>query len=201
MNIPGAMPAIFLGPGNPAKGLQTNLWPESRRNFITGLVVILTALLFPFIVAGQAQPHTVASGQYVLDLPSAQWRAITVQGADYPRDFRYSDDNRVVRLRIRREIVQDESVSTTAVVERQRRLDRSAKPGYVTRKVESFTGAFSGAKYSYEYVSAGKARATVIYYLRVTKRAIYRIEFNGLPKMLFDLADQTDSIARSFRLK
>jgi hypothetical protein len=78
---------------------------------------------------------------------------------------------------------------------------RSARRGYVTGTVESFTGAFSGTKYSYEYVSAGKAMATVIYYLRVTKRAIYRIEFTGLPKMLLDLADQTDCIARSFRLK
>jgi hypothetical protein len=201
MNIPGGMPAIFLKPGNPKRILKTNIWPEARRNFITGLVVILTALLFPFIIAGQTQSRTVASGQYVLDLPSTQWQAITVQGADYPRDFRFSDDNGIVNLRIRREIVRDESVSTTDVVERQRRLDRSARRGYVTGTVESFTGVFSGAKYSYEYVSAGKARATVLYYLRVTKRAIYRIEFTGLPKMLLDLADQTDSIARSFRLK
>ena len=172
MNIPRAMPAIFL-----------------------------TALLFPFIVAGQAQRHTVASGQYVLDLPSAQWRAITVSGADYPRDFKFNNDNGVVSLRIRREMVKNESVSTTDVAERQRQLDRSARRGYVTRTVESFAGAFSGTKYSYEYVTAGKAMATVIYYLRVTNRVIYRIEFTGLPKMLLDLADQPDSIARSFRLK
>jgi hypothetical protein len=165
------------------------------------LVLILIALLAPFTVAGQTRRYAVATGQYVLDLPSAQWRAITVSGANYPRDFRFSDDNGVVRLRIRREIVKDESVSTTDVAERQRRLDRSDKPGYVTRAVESFTGALSGTKYSYEYVSAGKLMATVIYYLRVTKRAIYRIEFTGLRKMLLDLADQTDSIARSFRLK
>jgi hypothetical protein len=43
--------------------------------------------------------------------------------------------------------------------------------------------------------------ATVIYYLRVTERAIYRLEFTGPPKMLLDMADQTESIARSFRLK
>jgi hypothetical protein len=71
----------------------------------------------------------------------------------------------------------------------------------VTGTIESFTGAVSGTKYSYEYVSAGKPMATVSYYLRVTKRAIYRFEFIGSPKMLLDLADQTDSIARSFRLK
>ena len=165
------------------------------------LVLILIAVLSPFTVAGQTQPYTVATGQYVLDLPSAQWRAITVSGADYPRDFRFSDDKGVIRLRIRREIVKNEGVSTTDVAERQRTLDRSARLGYVTGTVESFKGAFSGTKYSYEYVSSGKQMATVIYYLRVTKRAIYRIEFSGPPGMLLDLADQTESIARSFRLK
>ncbi len=164
-------------------------------------VLILTALLSPFIVAGQTQRYTVATVQYVLDLPSAQWRAMTVSGADHPRDFRFSDDNGVVRLRIRRELVKNEDVSTTDVAERQRRVDRSARRGYVTGTVEDFKGALSGTKYSYEYVSAGKPMATVIYYLRVTERAIYRIEFTGSPKMLLDLADQTASIARSFRLK
>lgn len=180
--------------------MERNMWSESGRNFTTRLVLILIALLAPFTVAGQTQRYAVATGQYVLDLPSAQWRAITVSGANYPRDFRFTDDNGVVHLRIRREIV-NESVSTTDVVERQRRVDRSARRGYVTGTVESFEGALSGTKYSYEYVSSGKPMATVIYYLRVTKQDIYRIEFSGPRKMLLDLANQTESIARSFRLK
>ena len=181
--------------------MQRNMLSESGRNFTMRLVLIVIALLAPFTVAAQTQRYAVATGQYVLDLPSAQWRAITVSGANYPRDFRLSNDNGVVRLRIRREIVKYESVSTTDVAERQRRLDRSARLGYVTATVESFKGALSGTKYSYEYVSAGKPMATVIYYLRVTKRAIYRIEFSGPSKMLLDLANQTESIARSFRVK
>src|ERR1041384_6353687 len=164
-------------------------------------VLIVIALLAAFTVAAQTQRYAVATGEYVLDLPSAQWRAITASGANYPRDFRFSDDNGGVRLRIRREIVKDESVSTIDVAERQRRLDRSARLGYVTGTVESFKGAFSGTKYSYEYVSAGKPMAKVTYYLQVAKRAIYRIEFSGPSKMLLDLANQTESIARSFRLK
>jgi len=181
--------------------MQRNMWSESRQDFTMRLVLILIALLAAYPVAGQTQRYAVATGQYALDLPSAQWRAITVSGANYPRDFKFSDDNGVVRLRIRREIVKDESVSTTDVAERQRRLDRSARLGYVTGTVESFKGALSGTRYSYEYVSAGKPMAMVIYYLRVTERAIYRIEFSGPPKMLLDLANQTECIARSFRLK
>jgi hypothetical protein len=201
MSTVSAMLAIFFGRGNPRNVWQKNNRSASRRNITTSLVLFLTALLSPFTVAGQTQRYTVATGQYVLDLPSAEWRAITISVADHPRDFRFKDDNGVVRLRIRREIVKNEGVSTMDVAERQRRLDRSARLGYVTGTVESFKGAFSGTKYSYEYVSAGKPLATVIYYLRVTNRAIYRIEFNGSRKMLLDLAGQTESIARSFRLK
>jgi hypothetical protein len=168
------------------------------RAFAKRLVLILIALLSPLSFVGQT--HTVRTAEYALDLPSAHWRAITVSGADYHKDFKFSEDKGIVRLRIRREIVK-EGISTLGVAERQRRLDRSARLGYVTGTVESFNGALSGTKYSYEYVSAGKPMATVIYYLPTTKRTIYRIEFTGSPKMLLDLADQTESIARSFRLK
>ncbi len=180
---------------------QTNMRPNSRQDFITALALIFTPLLSPFTVAGQNQQYTVATGQYVIDVPSFQWRAITVQGAEYPRDFSFADDNGAIRLRIRRDIVENESVSTKDVAERQRRLDRSARHGYVTEKIEDFNGTLSGTKYSYEFSRAGKRAATVIYYLRVTKRAIYRLEFTGPSKMLLDLAGQTESIARSFRVK
>ena len=177
------------------------MWTDVRRKFTPGLVLTLTAFLSALTAVGQARQYTVGNGEYVLDMPSAQWRAIKAPGADYPRDFRFSDDNSTVRVRIRREILQNESVSTTEVAERQRRLDRSSKRGYITGTIEDFKGAFSGTRYSYEYVSAGKQVATVIYYLRATKRSIYRIEFSGSPKILLDLADQTASIARSFRSK
>ena len=200
MSTVRAMPAIFTGHGN-LRIVPENIWTELRRNFTTGLVLIISAFFFPFTVAGQTQPYTVRTGEYVLDLPSAQWRALTVSGADSARDFIFSEDNSIVRLRIRREIVRYEGVSTTDVAERQRRLDRSSKRGYVTGTVESFQGALSGTKYSYEYVTAGKPMARLVYYLLATKRTIYRIEFSGSPKMLLDLANHTQSIARSFRLK
>lgn len=188
MNTVSAMPATLCGRGK-------------RRNVAIAVLLVVTALLSPFTAGGQTQRHTVATGQYVLDMPSPQWRAVKVPSADFPRDFRFSNDIGVIRLRIRREILKDEGVATPDVAERQRLLDRSARRGYVTGTVEDFAGALSGTKYSYEYVSAGKRIATVIYYLRVTERAIYRLEFTGPSRMLLDLTDQTESIARSFRLK
>jgi hypothetical protein len=176
---------------------QRNMWSDSWRTFTTGLILI--ALLSPSTITGQTQPYTVRTGEYIVDLPSAEWRA-TVSGARYPRDFRFGKDESFVHLRIRRDIV-NENLSTSDVAERQRRFDRSSKPGYITAAIESFNGALSGTKYAYDYVTSGKPMAKVIYYLRATKRTIYRIEFTGSPRLLLDLSDQTQSIARSFRLK
>ena len=62
-------------------------------------------------------------------------------------------------------------------------------------------GRLSGARYAYEYVTQGKPTARVIYYLEATNRIIYRLEFAGPPDLLRNLAEQTDFIARNFRLK
>jgi hypothetical protein len=71
------------------------------RSCTTRLVLILIALLSPFSFVGQT--HTVRTAEYALNLPSAHWRAITVSGADYHKDFKFSEDKGIVRLRIRRD--------------------------------------------------------------------------------------------------
>jgi hypothetical protein len=92
-------------------------------------------------------------------------------------------------------------VSPADLVERKRRFDRIFSPGYVKWTVESFEGRLSGTKYAYEYVTAGKPTAVLIYYLQANDRLIYRVEFAGPPHELHALRDQTDFIARSFRMK
>ena len=55
----------------------------------------------------------------------------------------------------------------------------------------------NGAKYPYEYISAGKPKARLVYYLQADSRTMYRLEFTGAPKTLWDLGNQTDFIARA----
>ena len=73
--------------------------------------------------------------------------------------------------------------------------------GYMKGKVESFEVRLSGTKYPYEYIPAGRVVAGVTYYLQANNRVIYRVEFAGPPDKLRKLSDQTDFIARGFRLK
>ena len=68
-------------------------------------------------------------------------------------------------------------------------------------KDERFSGRLSGVVAGYEYTSAGKPMAGRIYYLQADSRTVFVLNFTGLRDKLQRIQNQTDSIARSFRLK
>jgi hypothetical protein len=162
--------------------------------------IVIFAILLPSTFNAQTRSYTAENLDYVLVLPSAQWRAINVPGiGNDTTEFRY-DNNTAVHLRIRRELV-NADVTVADLIQRQQRFHRSTLRGYLKEKVESFQGRLNGARYAYEYVTDGKPTARVIYYLEANNRFIYRLEFAGSPDLLRTLSEQTDLIARSFRLK
>ena len=171
---------------------------KSRTLTIYALVIF--ALVLPPTVLSQTWTHRDASVNYVVLLPSAQWRASTVPGiVKDSTQFRYEKDG-VVDLRIRRELV-DVSVTVDELIQRQQTLHRSSLRGYVKEKVEPVAGNLNGARYAYEYVADGKPTARLIYYLEANNRVVYRLEFAGSPDLLRNISEETEFIARNFRSK
>ena len=167
-------------------------------SFLTISMIVIFALLLPSTVKSQTRSHTAENLNYVVVLPSAQWRAVNVPGiASDSTEFRYDND---VHLRIRRLLV-DADVTVADLIQREQSSDRLSLPGYVKEKVEPFAGRLSGARYAYEYVTDGKPTARLIYYLEANNRIVYRLEFAGSPDLLRTLSAQTDFIAQTFRLK
>jgi hypothetical protein len=75
-------------------------------------------------------------------------------------------------------------------------------PGFVASgKEDNFSGRLSGVVTGYEYTSAGKPMAGRVYYLRADPRTVYVLHFQGARDRLQHIQNQTDAIARSFRLK
>jgi len=162
--------------------------------------MILIAVLFPIAAKAHTWPYTDEAGDYVLEVPSAKWRAIKVPSVVNPRtQFRYGERS-PIHLRIRRELV-DANMSPADLIHRKQRSDRVFLRGYVKGKSESFAGQLNGAKYHYEYIKTGKPMAGLIYYLEADNRITYRLEFTGPADELRSLSDQTEFIARSFRLR
>lgn len=168
-----------------------------RRLIILTFVLILVA--FPIAAAAQ-QTFTRENLEYTLELPSQTWRSTQEPDALHQHaEFIYGDrlDG---YLRIRKEIV--EAGATPADISR-RDQDQKLRfqTGYVSGKEEKFAGRLSGVTFSYEYTAGGKPMAGRIYYLQADSRTIYALRFTGLRDRLQLIRNQTDAIARSFRLK
>jgi hypothetical protein len=138
--------------------------------------------------------------EYSLEFPSAGWRVISEPDAAHEHvEFVYGDrlDG---HLQIRKEVV---DAGTTVSDLARRDLDQKLRflPGFVEGKEEKFSGRLNGVTVSYEFVKTGKPMLGRIYYLQADNRTMYALRFTGLRDKLARIRNQTDFIARNFRLK
>lgn len=163
------------------------------------LVLILLGASFATVLAQETQVSDQVA--YTIELPSGLWRSISEPDTTHERaEFVYGDrlDG---YLQIRKEIV-DAGTTPADVARRDQDQKLRYIPGFVQGKQEEpFSGRLSGVTASYEFTRAGKPMMGRIYYLQADNRTIYALRFTGLRDKLARIRNQTDSIARSFKLK
>lgn len=164
-------------------------------------------LVFSFVFLGllvQAasaqQAYTHDKVEYTFDIPSATWRAILEPDAAHENPEFVYGDRLDGYLTIRKEVV---DAGTTPSQLAQRDADQKLRflPGFVLGKQENFNGRLDGVTMSYEYVRTGKTMLGRTYYLQADNRTIYALRFTGLRDKLNRIRNQTDVIARTFKLK
>lgn len=163
---------------------------------VFGLMVFTTSCL---VAAGQ-QVYRSDSLEYTLELPSAQWRVISEPDAAHDHAEFINGDRLDGYLKIRKEAV---DAGTTVSDLARRDLDQKLRflPGFVEGKEEKFSGRLNGVTVSYEFIKTAKPMMGRIYYLQVDNRTIYSLRFTGSRDKLARIRNETDFIARSFRLK
>lgn len=150
--------------------------------------------------AAQTQTFTNDKIEYALELPSATWRVTSEPDSIHQHlEFIYGDRNDGY-LRIRKEVV-DAGMTASDLARRDQDQKLRFMTGYVDGKEEKFAGQLNGVVLSFEYTSGGKAMAGRTYYLQADNRTIYTLRFTGLRNKLGIIRNQTDMIARSFRIK
>lgn len=166
----------------------------------------LTAILVLMLITGSIsiavsqQLYTSADG-YTLELPTAEWRALAEgDSAHDHEEFVNGTDRLQGFLQVRKEVVDAETKPSDLA---RRDLDQKLRflPGFVEGKQESFSGKLEGVTVSYEFVKTGKPMMGRIYYLQADNRTIYALRFSGTRDKLARIRNQTDLIARSFKLK
>ncbi len=167
---------------------------------LTIFLALASILALASTVATAQQTFTSHNAGYTLELPSERWRVIQEPDSLHEHaEFIYGDRNDGF-LRIRKDVV-EAGTTATNISERDQDQKLKFQTGYVEGKEEKFAGRLNGVTFAYEYTSGGKAMAGRIYYLQADNRTVYALRFTGLRDRLLQIRNQTDSIARSFRLK
>jgi hypothetical protein len=166
-----------------------------RRFFI---VCGLIGMMASASVAQQVYSH--ARVDYTFELPSTMWRAILEPDAAHENPEFVFGDRLDGYLTIRKEVV---DAGTTAAQLAERDMDQKLRflPGFVEGKQDDFNGRLDGVTITYEYTKTGKVMLGRTYYLQADNRTIYALRFTGLKDKLSRIRNQTDLIARTFRLK
>lgn len=163
--------------------------------------IACTVLLAACAVAARAQDSfTDPNVEYALDLPNVTWKATVRPDSVHQHvEFVYGD-RMDGHLRIRKEAVKQEE-TPRELSRRDADLKLRYLAGYVAGREEPFAGRKEGVTFGYEFTKDGKLMAGRIYYLQADSHTIYTLHFTGLREKLQRIRNQTDSIARSFRLK
>ena len=166
------------------------------------LTVTFMLLLLPLTAASQAVTFEREGVEYRFELPSSRWQAVRRVDVHDHFDFVKGEDRGDGYLRIRRSLV--EAGVTPKDLHLADEANLLVVPGYVacsTCEGEPFSGALSGAVFSYENTSGGRTVAGRVYYLRVDARTFYVLHFTCDRKRLAGALPEADAIARSFRLR
>src|SRR6185295_4347242 len=164
---------------------------------ILAFLLVLIALAAPVALAQQTYTHDQV--EYSFEIPSPNWKSILEPDASHQPEFVYGDrlDG---YLQIRKEVV-DAGTTPALLAQRDQDLRLRFLPGFVEGKQEPFNGRLDGVTMSYEFVRTGKPMLGRVYYLQADNRTIYALRFTGLKDKLGRIRNQTDLIARTFKLK
>lgn len=151
-------------------------------------------------VVSAQQTYSSDTVEYTFDIPSPTWKSILEPDATHPHPEFVYGDRLDGYLTIRKEVV-DAGTTPSQLARSDQDLKLQFLPGFVPGKEEPFNGRLDGVTMSYEYVRSGKTMLGRTYYLQADNRTIYALRFTGLRDKLGRIRNQTDLIARTFKLK
>ena len=165
---------------------------------IAVFVLVLVGLMGSAVLAQQL--YTSDKVDYSFDLPSSTWRVIAEPDAAHEHTEFVYGDRLEGYLQIRKEVV-DAGTKPSDVARRD--LDQKLRflPGFVEGRQDPFNGRLDGVTVSYEFIKNAKPMIGRVYYLQADNRTIYALRFSGLRDKLSRIRNQTDLIARSFKVK
>ena len=165
--------------------------------------ILKSSLLFSFLIvfAVSVSAQTDFSDpnvEYTFAVPNDTWKISVKPSESSPNvEYVYQYRNQG-HLEIRKLRIKDTDLYGDII--RQEEQSLQFLPGYVAGKEETFTGALTGRVFNYEFVRAGKPMSGRYYFLKSDSTTVYVLRFTGLKDSLRSIRNETDSMARTFKI-
>lgn len=169
-----------------------------KKNKLFFLVSISLVLIFSISTFAQSEFND-ANTEYTFSLPDNGWKMTVKPSTMSPNVeyvYNYKKDG---HLEIRKMTVKQDALYSDII--RKEESGLQFVPGYVAGKEENFRGNYPGRVFNYGYASSGKPYSGRFYFLKTSPTTVYVLRFRGLKDSLQSIRNQTDSIARTFKLK
>ncbi|HMO81611.1 MAG TPA: hypothetical protein PKD24_12550 [Pyrinomonadaceae bacterium] len=167
----------------------------SRRSFFA-------LLLIPaFLISVNAQGNEVFSDpnvDYSFDVPDDRWKMTAKPSVTNPNVEFVFNDRLDGHLEVRKMTFARTVSMADILKEEEQKLQ--FMPGFVAGREENFGGHLNGAILNFEFIRAGRPMAGRYYYLR-SGDSVYVLRFSGMRDRLRSVRNQTDTIARTFRVR
>lgn len=159
------------------------------------LVLMAAAAAF-----GQGWTFSDANVDFTFDVPEAKWKVTVKPNATSQKTELVYGDRRDGLLEVRRTDVQ-RADTMNEIITNDEQKHRQFLQGYVSGRVENFSGRLRGSVANFEYIAGGRTMSGRYYFLRANDSTVYVLRFTGPIDGLRSLRVQTDQIARTFRVK
>ena len=161
---------------------------------------LLLGFLLALAVSVSAQTEfSNPNVEYTFTLPNDMWK-MTVKPSEYRRNVEYVYEfKRNGHLEIRKLKVEKNTLYGEMIREEETSLQ--FLPGYVAGREANFRGALPGRVFNYEFVRSGRPMSGRYYFLKADDTTVYVLRFTGDKNNLRSIRNQTDSIARTFKIK
>ncbi len=162
------------------------------------------SLLFSFVLVlavsvGAQSDFSDPNVDYTFSLPNDDWKMTTKPSEVSPNVeyvYKYKSQG---HLEVRKLKVEENALFGDMF--EQEELSLQFLSGYVAGKEENFQGALPGRVFNYEFVRSGKPMSGRYYFLKADNTTIYLLRVTGSKDELRSIRNQTDSIARTFKIK
>ncbi len=156
-------------------------------------------LLFSVSIFAQNQTFNDPNVVYTFDLPQSAWKMTLKPSSLSPNVEYVYGDRSDGHLEVRKLNIKSGQMLSETIDNEEQKLQFLG--GYVAGKEEEFKGSLPGKVFNYEFVRSGRNMSGRFYFLKAGDTNVYVLRFTAERDKLRSIRNQTDSIARTFKVK